>query len=409
MNHVRKPALVFIFITLVLDILGIGLIVPILPKLVEQLGGAGVEAAADNYGLLASLYALMQFVFAPLLGSLSDRFGRRAVILGSLFGAGIDLLFMAVAPTLGWLFVGRIVSGITGANFAAATAYIADVTPPEKRAASFGMIGAAFGLGFIIGPLMGGWLGSFGLRVPFYVSGVLTLVNWLYGLFVLPESLSQENRRAFSWARSNPLGALLALRRHPTALGLIGVLFIAGVAHQVFPSIWVLYTTYRYSWTMQQTGMSLAAVGLMAAIVQGGLTRIIVAKLGEVKTIMFGFVTSTLAFVAYGTAPEGWMIYAVIFTASVGGAATPALQALISKGVGADEQGGVQGAIASLSSISGVIGPLICTRLFAYFISDRAPQHLPGAPFYFSAVLSLVAAIIAMRVLRGKGSETTSA
>ncbi len=398
----RKPAVAFIFITLVLDILGIGLIIPILPKLVEQLSGTGVQGAAHSYGLLASLYALMQFLCAPLLGSLSDRFGRRSVILFSLFGSGIDLLFMAVAPTLGWLFVGRIISGITGANFAAATAYIADVTPPEKRAASFGMIGAAFGLGFIIGPLLGGVLGSYSPRLPFYVAGALTLVNWLYGCFVLPESLALENRRAFSWARSNPLGSLLALRSHRGVLGLIGIFFIAGVAHQVFPSIWVLYTTYRYQWTVQQTGISLAIVGVMAAIVQGGLTRIIVARLGEVKTILLGFFISTLAYTAYGTAPQGWMIYAIIIIASIGGAATPALQALISKGVGADEQGGVQGTIASLSSVAGVVGPLCCTSLFGYFISDQAPVHLPGAPFYFSAGLSVIAALFAVKVLRGR-------
>src|SRR5688572_16786969 len=284
----RKPAIAFIFVTLVLDILGIGLIIPITPRLVESFQGTGVADASKTYGLLVALYSLMQFVGAPILVSLSDKFGRRPVILLSLLGAGLDYFLLAFAPTLGWFFVGRIIAGLTGANFAAATAYMADISPPEKRAANFGLIGAAFGLGFILGPALGGMLGDVGLRVPFIVAGVLTLLNVLYGWFVLPESLAPENRRGFSWGRSNPVGALLHLQKYPMVFGLAGTYFLIYLAHQVLPSTWVLYTSYRYNWTVGQTGLSLAVVGLMAAIVQGGLTRLIVPRIGERKATVIG-------------------------------------------------------------------------------------------------------------------------
>ena len=284
----RKPALGFIFITVSLDILGIGLIIPILPRLVEGFEHGDAAAASHTVGLLTALYALMQFLCAPLLGSLSDRFGRRPVILASLLGSGLDYFLLAFAPNLGWFFVGRIIAGVTGANFGAATAYIADISPPEKRAANFGIIGAAFGVGFIAGPALGGLLGDVGLRVPFLVAGGLTLLNWLYGLLVLPESMALGNRRGFSWTRSNPVGSLLDLRRHPMAFGLTGTYFLMNLAHQVLPSTWVLYTSYRYHWTVGQTGLSLALVGLTAAIVQGGLTRVVVPRFGEKKAATFG-------------------------------------------------------------------------------------------------------------------------
>lgn len=391
----RKPALGFIFVTLVLDILGIGLIIPILPKLVEELGGGGIEKATKMYGWLTALYSLMQFLFAPLLGSLSDRFGRRPIILASLFGAGLDYFLLAFAPNLTWFFVGRIIAGITGANFAAATAYIADISPPEKRAANFGLIGAAFGLGFIIGPLLGGVLGGYDLRLPFFVAAGLNLLNWLYGLFVLPESLAPENRRKFSWAVSNPIGSLLALKKHPVVFGLAESFFLFNLSHQVYPSIWVLYTSYRYEWTPTQTGLSLAIVGVMAAIVQGGLTRVIVKKFGEVKTVLYGFSIFTIAYICYGLAPKGWMVYVVIVFGSLGGVTGPAIQGLISRNVGADEQGGVQGSLTSLVSITGIIGPPLMTGLFGYFIGKDAPFILPGVAFFFSAALIIVALYLA--------------
>lgn len=398
----RKPAIGFIFVTLVLDILGIGLIIPILPKLVENFSG-GVAEASTNVGLLASLYSLMQFIFAPILGSLSDRFGRRPVILASLLGSGLDYFLLAFAPNLTWFFAGRIIAGVTGANFAAATAYIADISPPEKRAANFGMIGAAFGLGFILGPALGGVLGNVGLQIPFLVAGGLTLVNWLYGLFVLPESLSLENRRAFSWGRANPVGSLLALQRHPVAFGLAGTHFLVALGHQVLPATWVLYTSYRYHWTPGQTGASLAVVGLTVAIVQGGLTRVVVKKMGEAKTAVLGLVVGALGLVGYGLATEGWMIYPILVVASLGGVAGPAVQGLISRGVDANEQGAVQGSLTSLASVAGIIGPPIATGLFAYFIGTKAPAHLPGAAFFFSALLYVVAMFLALRSFRKNG------
>ena len=383
--------------TLVLDILGIGLIIPITPRLVEEFQRTGVADAAQTYGMLVAIYSLMQFVGAPILGSLSDRFGRRPVILLSLLGSGLDYFLLAYAPNLTWFFVGRIIAGLTGANFAAATAYIADVSPPEKRAANFGLIGAAFGLGFILGPALGGVLGDVGLRVPFIVAGALTLLNALYGWFVLPESLAKENRRAFSWGRSNPVGALLHLRKHSMVFGLAGTYFLIYVAHQVLPSTWVLYTSYRYGWTVGQTGLSLAVVGLMAAIVQGGLTRIVVGRIGERKAAIFGLAIGALAYAGYGLATEGWMIYAVLVFGSLGGITGPAVQGLISRNVGADEQGGVQGSLASLSGISGILGPPIATGLFSHFVRPAAPVEVPGAAFFFSATLMVMALLLAVR------------
>lgn len=392
----RKPALVFIFITLFLDVLGIGLVVPITPKLVEQLSGGGIDDASYIFGWIVGLYALMQFLFAPVIGSLSDRFGRRPVILLSLFGSGLDYFLLAWAPTLPWFFIGRMISGISGANFSAAAAYIADVSPPEKRAANFGIIGAAFGLGFIFGPALGGWLGHYGLRVPFYAAGILTLINWTYGFFILPESLKPENKRPFSLSRSNPISALLNLRKHRLVLGLSFSYFISSMAHQVYPSIWVLYTAYRYDWGTKQTGLSLALVGLMAAIVQGGLTRSIIPKIGERRAAISGLFIMAVALCLYGLAPKGWMVYVIIVFGSISGIAVPAIQGMISRSVGDDEQGGIQGSLTSLQSVAGAIGPIIATSIFGFFISERAPALIPGAPFFFSSALAVLAACLAM-------------
>lgn len=402
----RKPALGFIFVTLALDILGIGLIIPITPRLIESFQAGGsvdslvVANASRTYGLLIALYSLMQFVGAPVLGSLSDRFGRRPVILLSLLGSGLDYFFLAFAPGLGWFFFGRIISGLTGANFAAATAYIADISAPEKRAANFGLIGAAFGLGFILGPALGGLLGDVGLRVPFMVAGGLTLLNTLYGWLVLPESLAPENKRAFSWSRSNPIGALLHLRRHPMVLGLTGTYFLIYLAHQALPGTWVLYTAYRYNWTVRQTGLSLAIVGLMAAIVQGGLTRVIVRRIGEQRAAVLGLAIAALAYAGYGLATEGWMIYLILVFGSLGGVTGPAVQGLISRNVGSDEQGGVQGSLTSLASIAGILGPAVATNLFSHFVKQRGTLHLPGAAFFFSALLTVMALLLAVRSFR---------
>jgi len=407
--YTRKPALAFIFVTLFLDILGIGLIAPIGPKLVESFCGSDVSAASNVVGLLASLYAMMQFVFAPLLGSLSDRFGRRPVILCSLFGSGIDYLVLSFAPNLSWFFFGRIVSGITSANITAASAYIADVSPPEKRAANFGLIGAAFGLGFIAGPALGGWLGHYGLRVPFMASAGLTLVNWLYGLLVLPESLPKDNRRAFSWGRANPVGSLLALKRYPIVFGLAGTYFLLILAHQAFPSTWVLYTSYRYGWTSAQVGTSLAVVGLMAAIVQGGLARKIIPKLGERRSVCVGLTNGIIMMTAYGLASQGWVVYVLLVVGSFGGIGMPAIQALISKAVPLNEQGAVQGALSSLGSVAGILGPPIVTSAFAYFIRPTAPVYLPGISFFIGSLLISAALFLAVRSFKNTSPRLSTA
>ncbi len=400
MSGARKPALGFIFVTLLLDILGIGLIIPILPTLIEQLCGGNVSSASTAVGWLAALYSLMQFGFAPLLGSLSDRFGRRPVILTSLFGSGIDYLLLAFAPTLPWFFLGRIIAGVTSANFTAASAYIADVSPPEKRAANFGLIGAAFGLGFIAGPALGGVLGHLGLRVPFLVAAGLTLVNWLYGLLVLPESLPREIRRPFSWGRANPIGLLAALKRYPVVLGLTGTFFLVHLAHQAVPSTWVLYTSYRYSWSTAQVGLSLAIIGVMAAIVQGGLVRRIVPALGERRAVLVGLSNGVIVLTAYGLATRGWMMYAILVVGSFGAISMPALQGLISRSVPLNEQGAVQGALSSVASLAGIAGPPLATGLFGFFISPRAPVHIPGIAFFMASCILIAALGLTWRALR---------
>jgi DHA1 family tetracycline resistance protein-like MFS transporter len=396
----RNAAIGFIFVTLFLDILGIGLIIPILPRLIESLQGGNVAAASHTVGTLAALYSLMQFVCAPVLGCLSDRFGRRPVILSSLLGSGLDYLLLAFAPTLGWFYLGRIVAGITGASITAASAYIADISPPEKRAGNFGIIGAAFGLGFIAGPALGGLLGDIGLRVPFFVASGVTLVNWLYGLLVLPESLPPEHHRAFEWRRANPAGALVALRRYPVVLGLTGTFFLLNLAQLFIHSTWVLYTGYRYQWTSGQVGLSLAIVGLMAAIVQGGLARHVVPALGERRAIVLGLSVSTLSMASYGFATQGWMIYAILVLGSAGYIAGPALQGLISRSVPPNEQGAVSGALTSLGSVAGVLGPPVGASLFAWGIHPEAVRPVPGLAFFVGAGLIGLALALAVRSFR---------
>ncbi|HEY6166788.1 MAG TPA: TCR/Tet family MFS transporter [Verrucomicrobiae bacterium] len=395
----RRPALMFIFVTFFLDVLGIGLIIPVLPRLVEQLVGGDTSHAARAVGVLGAVYSLMQFLFSPALGSLSDRFGRRPVILGSLFGSGLDYLLLWWAPSLSWLFLGRVISGITGANVSAATAYIADISPPEKRAANFGVIGAAFGLGFVAGPALGGLLGSADVRLPFLVAAGMTLLNWLYGFFVLPESLAPENRRSFSWAGSNPVSSFVGLGRWPVVRGLAESFFLFNVAQFALHSVWVLYTSYRYGWSSTQVGLSLAVVGVTAAVIQGGLARRIIPALGEARSMRVGFLISGVTMLGYGLATRGWMIYALLVFGSLGFIAGPAVQGLISCHVPANEQGGVQGALASLRSVAGIIAPLLGTGLFGYFISPGAWTVLPGASFFMGAGLIAVAFWLAARTL----------
>ena len=396
----RKAAMPFILITVLLDMIGIGLIIPVLPKLVTTMSGGNISKGSYVFGWFVASYALMQFVFSPILGKLSDAVGRRPIILTSLFGAGLDYLLMAFAPNLKWLFVGRVISGITGANISAANAYIADVSAPEDRAKNFGMIGACFGVGFIIGPGLGGLLGSYSLKLPFIVAACLNLLNWLYGFFVLPESLAKENRQPFDWKKANPFASLSQLGKYPVVLGLTATIALERLAHDTLPATWVLYTTYRFNWTEFDNGLSLALVGIVFAIVQGGLTGRIVGWLGERKAIIYGLTIGALTFVAYGLSTRGWMLYLAIIFGSIGGIAGPAIQSVITRMVSANEQGAVQGIIASIQSIVAILGPLMATNLFGYFTSSSAPMQLPGAAFLAAALLVAIAALMAARGAR---------
>ena len=404
----RRPALAFIFVTLFLDILGIGLVIPVLPKVVEEMRGGDVASAATMVGLLGALYALMQFLFSPVLGSLSDQYGRRPVILLSLLGAGLDYFLMAWAPGLGWFFVGRAISGLAGANITAATAYIADISPPEKRAANFGVIGAAFGLGFIAGPALGGWLGSHQLRMPLVCAGVVTLANALYGWWVLPESLPREHRRTFDWRRANPLASLAGLRRRPLVFGMGFALFLFNLGNFGVHSTWVLYTAHRYGWGPRDVGSSLAVVGLTAAIVQGWLGRVIIPALGERVTLLGGFLLGAVSLSAYGFATQGWMIYAILPFGAMAGLGGQAGQAIISKAVPINEQGAVQGALTGLYSVAGFVAPMLAANLFSYFIGGKAPMHLPGIAFFEGGLLQILGLCVAVATLRRHPSRGTT-
>lgn len=393
--------MIFIFVTLFVDILGIGLVIPVMPELVKSFVGGETATAGRYYGLLVSSYALMQFFFSPLLGALSDRFGRRPVLLVSLFGLGVDYVIIALAPNLAWLFAARILSGILGASITTANAYIADISTRENRARNYGLVGVAFGLGFIFGPALGGVLGSFDLRLPFYFAAGLSLLNCLYGYFVLPESLPASERSAFSWRKVHPLGSIGVLRSHPLVAGL-GVAFVLmALSQRGLESTWVLYTSYRYGWDERTNGLTLALVGVMAALVQGLLVRPVVARLGERKTALASLVIAAIAHVGYGSAPEGWWIPIIIVFGGLAGLAGPAIQALVAGTVPPKDQGKVQGALTSMMSLSAIFAPLVfVSGLFSYFSSDAAPVHLPGAPFFLGSSLLVVAWVVLWRLFR---------
>ena len=344
----------------------------------------------------------MQFIFSPILGGLSDQYGRRPVLLASLFGFGIDYIFLGFAPSIGWLFVGRLIAGVLGASFTTAGAYIADVSPPEKRAQNFGLIGAAFGLGFIIGPMLGGLLGQYGARVPFFVSAGLALLNWLYGYFVLPESLLPENRRPFDWKRANPVGSLRHLKKYPIIFGLVIPLVLIYIAGYATQSTWTYFTMEKFGWDEKWVGYSLAFVGVMAALVQGGLTRTIIPRLGNTKSIYWGLSAYGISFFMYAFANQGWMLFAITILAALGGIATPALQAIMSNEVPANEQGELRGALTSLMSLTAVVGPVMMTSLFAYFTTSAAPVVFPGAPFAMGGVLTLLSLVLVKQILSRK-------
>jgi DHA1 family tetracycline resistance protein-like MFS transporter len=386
-------------ITLLLDTLGVGLIIPVGPELVASFPeGHALADASRLFGILFALYSAMQFVFAPVLGGLSDRFGRRAVILPSLLGAAASYVLSGLAPEIEWLFVGRIIAGITGASFSAATAYIADVSPPEKRAQNFGLVGAAFGLGFVVGPVLGGVLGGISLRLPYFVAAGLNLVNFLYGLFVLPESLRPEARRPFSFVRANPLGALRNLARHPIVLGLTGTMICAFMAQMILQTVWILSNKARFGWGPQQGGISLGVVGVASALVQGLLIRVVTPRFGERRVLAGALAMSAAGFVGFGLVTSGWMIYAVTFPFALGGLAGPAAQSLMTRAVGPSEQGELQGSLTSLSSVTAIVGPLLGGSLLSRFGPADASFHLPGAPFFASACFQLVGLSLALRL-----------
>ncbi len=400
MKNNTKAALGFIFVTLLIDTIGFGIIMPVLPDLIKKMVNGSLSVASEYNGALTFAYAFMQFVFGPVIGNLSDRYGRRPVLLFSLFGFSIDYLFLAFAPTIGWLFVGRIIAGITGASFTTASAYIADVSPPEKRTQNFGMVGVAFGLGFIIGPLLGGVLGEIGTRVPFYASAGLCMLNWLYGYFVLPESLAKENRRKFEWKRANPFGAFKHFKKYPAIYGLLASLILLYLSAHAVQSTWTYFTMYKFKWSKAMVGFSLGFVGLMIAIVQGGLIRIIIPKLGQHKSVITGLLMYSLGCILFALATKGWMMFAFLVPYALGGIAGPAIQGIISTQVPPNEQGELQGGLTSLMSLTTIVGPMFMTWLFAAFTKPSAPVIFPGAPFVAGAILTLASAFEAYRVFK---------
>ena len=405
---VRGGAVAFIFITLLLDMFALGLIMPILPKLVESFVANDTASAARIFGLFGTAWAVMQFLFSPILGGLSDRFGRRPVVLLSNFGLGLDYVLMALAPSLIWLFVGRVISGITSASISTAFAYIADITPAERRAAVFGKVGAAFGAGFIVGPAVGGLLGNVDPRLPFWVAAGLSFANTLYGLLILPESLPRDRRAPFRWKSANPIGALRLLRSDRLLAGLSVSNFFAQLAHAVLPSIFVLYATYRYGWDSKTVGVTLAMVGICAMVVQGAGIGPIVRIFGERLALLLALVCGAAGFLIFAIAPTGPLSWLGIPVMSLWGVSGAAIQSLMTKRVAPDQQGQLQGATASVQSISQLLGPFVFTLTFAYFIGPQAPLHLPGAPFFLASALVLLACGIAAGTLAGRGSPRSA-
>ena len=395
----RRAAFAFVFVTVMLDMFAIGIIIPVLPRLVEDFMGGDTARAATIYGIFGTAWALMQFLFMPVLGSLSDRLGRRPIILLSNFGLGLDYVLMALAPNIRWLFLGRVISGITAASVSTAGAYIADVTPAEQRAAKFGLLGAAFGAGFVVGPALGGVLGDISPRLPFWVAAGLSLTNGLYGLFVLPESLPRERRSPFSWRKANPIGALKLLRSHHELWGLSGVTFLSNLAHAALPSTAVLYMGYRYDWDTKAVGLLLAGVGVCQIVVNAVLVSRVVKAIGERQTIVVGLVAGTAGFTIQAMAPNGAFYAVGIVVMSLWSLMNPALQGWMTRLVSPSEQGRLQGANGSVLGIATLIGPILFTQTFANFIGPHRDLHLPGAPFLLSAVLLVSALAVALRVM----------
>lgn len=398
-NNKKSPAIGFIFITMLIDIIGLGIIIPVIPKLIKELIQGDISEAAKYGGWLIFAYAITQFIFSPLIGNLSDKYGRRPIILISLFGFSLDYLFLAFAPSIVWLFVGRIIAGITGASITTASAYIADVSTPENRAKNFGLIGAAFGMGFIIGPVIGGFLGQYGARIPFYAAAILCMINFLYGYFILPESLAKENRRDFNWKRANPIGAIMNLKKYPKLIGLMISLFILNVASNAVQSNWSYFTIYKFGWDEKMVGISLGVVGLLVGAVQGGLIRYTNPKLGNNNSIFIGIFLYCVGMFLFATASQSWMMFVFLIPYCLGGISGPALQSVVSGQVSASEQGEIQGTLTSLISASSIVGPPMMTNVFYYFTHKSAPFQFAGAPFILGGILMLVSLFIAYKSL----------
>jgi MFS transporter, DHA1 family, tetracycline resistance protein len=394
----RRAALAFIFVTILLDMFALGLVIPVLPRLVEDFLGGDTAGAARIYGLFATVWAVMQFLSMPVMGALSDRYGRRRVILLSNLGLGLSYVLMALAPGLAWLFVARVISGITAASVSTAMAYVADVTPPAGRAVAFGRTGIAIGLGFVLGPALGGLLGSVDPRLPFWVAAALSLLNAAYGIFVLPESLAPGQRRAFEWRRANPLGSLTLLRSSRVLAGLAGVMFLSNIAHAALPATFVLYAGYRFGWDARDVGFVLAAVGASSALVQGAVVGPLVRRFGDRRVLLAGLLCGTVGFCAYGLAPTGVLFLAAVPVVALWGLASPTAQGLMSQQVGATQYGELQGAAGSVMGVATMIGPALFATTFAWFIGEGAPLHLPGAAYLLSALLLAAATVLAARV-----------
>lgn len=398
----------FIFLTLLIDVSGLGLIIPVMPDLIRELTGQDISTASQWGGVLNFTYALMAFAFAPLIGNLSDRFGRRPVLLISLLGFGLDYILLSVAPTIGWLFAGRVIAGITGASFTTGAAYIGDISDDTNRTKNFGMVGAAFGLGFIIGPVIGGLLGEYGARIPFMVAAGLSLLNCLYGYFVLPESLPPEKRRAFEWKRANPFGAFVFLKKHGSLSGLVASLVLIYIAGHAVHSNWTFFNVYQFEWSNRMIGLSLGVFGILIALVQGGLTRVINPKIGNEKSIYTGLLLYAAGLLLWAFAAKSWMMFLFMIPYCLGGIANPALQAVLSAQVPSNEQGELQGALTSLMNLTSIFGPLIMTNLFAFYTKPGAPVHFAGAPFLLGAILMVISAWLAFRTLRSAPEVVTN-
>jgi DHA1 family tetracycline resistance protein-like MFS transporter len=406
MAQSRKAAINFIFVTLLIDVMGWGLIIPVMPDLISQLKDIPVNEASPYGAWLLSAYAITQFIFAPVIGNLSDKYGRRPVLLFSLVGFGIDYLFLALAPSYGWLFIGRVIAGITGASFTTASAYIADISTTETRAKNFGMIGAAFGLGFILGPTLGGLLAGLGTRAPFYAAAILCLLNTLYGYFVLPESLSEEHKRDFHWKRANPFGSFLLFMRYPVVGSLAISFFLIYMAAQSVQSNWNFFTIYRFHWTEKMVGISLGVVGLLVGLVQAGLTRVVNPKLGNEKSIYLGLILYSIGLLLFAFASQSWMMFVFLIPYCLGGIAGPALQSVLAGHVPPNEQGELQGALTSLMSLTTILGPPLMSYLFKYYTTGTDHAHFPGASFLLGAIFMIGSIIVAWFTLRKEKHAT---